>query len=153
VNESQRSLLEAYRDGELSWLGRWRVQRWLRRDPRARRELESLEAIGALLRDVDAEAPAPDLWPAIRLRLAEVEVRAEAPARAPFWRGAAGYLTLGAVAASAAGLALLLAGEDPRGSAAGPAGAVRWIDSRGHPMLVLRDDPGATIIWVPEQSS
>jgi len=151
VNERQRRLLEAYRDGELSWLARRRVQRWLRRDPRAQRELESLETIGTLLRDVDAEAPAPDLWPAIRLRLAEAELRAEAPVRAPFWRGAAGYLTLGAVAASAAGLALLLAGEEPR-SAAGPTGAVRWIDSRGHPMLVLRDDPGATIIWVTEQS-
>jgi anti-sigma-K factor RskA len=152
VNERQRSLLEAYRDGELSWLGRRRVQRWLRRDPHAQRELESLETLGALLRDADAEAPAPDLWPAIRLRLAEADLRAEAPVRARFWRSAAGYLTLGAVAASAAGLALLLAGEEPR-SAAGPPGAVRWIDSRGHPMLVLRDDPGATIIWVPEQSS
>jgi hypothetical protein len=30
---------------------------------------------------------------------------------------------------------------------------VRWIDARGHPTLVLRDDAGATIIWVPERES
>jgi anti-sigma factor RsiW len=147
VNARQRELLEAYRDGELSGLARWRVRRWLRRDAAARRHLESLDALGELLREVDAEGPAPDLWPAIRVRLAEAEA-----VRAPRWRRAAGYLAAGAVAASAAALALLVAGEEPR-PAAGSPGAVRWIDSRGHPMMVLRDDSAATIIWVADASS
>ena len=48
MNESQRSLLEAYRDGELSWLGRWRVQRWLRRDPLTAAGWRDLEISGPL---------------------------------------------------------------------------------------------------------
>jgi anti-sigma factor RsiW len=150
--DRRRTLLEAYRDGELSWLGRWRVQRWLRRDPAVQRQLAALDALGELLNDVDAEGPAPDLWPAIRLRLAAADVYSEARAPAPFWRRGAGYLAAGAVAASAAALALMLAGEEPVPSAGSP-GAVRWLDSRGHPMMVLRDDSAATIIWVPEQAS
>lgn len=147
----ERALLEAYRDGELSPLARWRVRRWLRRDAAAQRALADLETLGALLADVDAEAPTPDLWPAIRLRLAVLD--AQPAAGPPPWRRAAGYFALGAAVASAAALALLLNGGGPPAATGAPAGAVRWIDARGHPMMVLRDDRVATIIWVPERES
>jgi hypothetical protein len=34
--------------------------------------------------------------------------------------------------------------------------SVRWLDSKGKPVMVLRDDPEATIIWViqkPKQTT
>jgi hypothetical protein len=154
-----RALLETYRDGELSAPARWRVKRLLRRDAGARRVLAELEAIGARLREIDAEAPAPDLWEGIRLRLPALdgrraEAQAEAAARRA-WLRLPGALALGA-AACAAALVLVLAWSGEKESPAappapGPPGSVRWIDSRGHPMLVLRDDRGGTIIWVPER--
>lgn len=152
MSERRRMLLESYRDGELGWLARWRVRRWLSRDAQARRELASLDALGELLREVDAEAPAPDLWPALRVRLAAADVEAARPAPARSWRLGAAYLVAGGLAVSAAALALLLSAEDPAPSSRWP-GAVRWLDARGNPMMVLRDDAVATIIWVPEQSS
>ncbi|MGI9431138.1 MAG: hypothetical protein ACR2PQ_02935, partial [Myxococcota bacterium] len=55
--------LAAYHDGELGWLQRWRVERRLRRDPDARRELESLSELGTWLREADSGGPqAPELW-------------------------------------------------------------------------------------------
>lgn len=152
MSDRRRMLLESYRDGELTGLARWRVRRWLRRDPQAQRELASLDTLGELLREVDAEAPAPDLWPALRVRLAALDVEPARRAPARSWRPSAPYLAAGALAASAAALALVLSAEDPAPSGQWP-GAVRWLDSRGHPMMVLRDDEVATIIWVPERSS
>jgi anti-sigma factor RsiW len=157
-SDRRQTLLEAYRDGELGTFARWRVERWLRRDGAARRRLAELEALGALLREVDQERFAPDLWDGIRRRLPAPAIArpgpAPRPAEAPVWRRAAGYLVLGAAAAAAAALALVFAGEPaPPPEPSAPTGAVRWIDSRGHPMMVLRDDPGATIIWVAMRDS
>jgi anti-sigma factor RsiW len=150
--EMQR--LEAYRDGELSGFARWRVERRLRRDPAARRALAELEALGAFLREADAAAPAGDLWESIRMRLPAADARlAEAEAArsaAPSWRRPAGYLALGAAAAGAVALALVVSLDPPPAPSGAPSGSVRWIDARGHPMMVLRDDAGATIIWVAE---
>jgi anti-sigma-K factor RskA len=153
LSERERALLEAYRDGELSRLARFRVERWLRRDADARLALAEGEALAQALRELDAEAPTPDLWPAIRLRLAAADARAAEAARPPLWRSAAGYLALGAAATAATALALLLRSAEPPASLPGPAGSVRWIDARGNPMMVLRDDRVATIIWVPEGES
>jgi hypothetical protein len=145
--------IAAYRDGELSRFERWLFERRLRRDPAARRALAELDALGAFLRETDGAGPEPDLWESIRLRLPAADARlADAePARAAGrgWRGI-GYVALGAAAAGAAALALFTSLETAP-VAPGPAsGSVRWIDSRGHPMMVLRDDAEATIIWVPE---
>jgi hypothetical protein len=147
--KGERALLEGYRDGELAPFARWRLERRLRREPALRRALDELDAVGSLLREVDAAGPEPDLWNAIRLRLVALDAAREEAAPAPWRRRAAGFLAVGGAAA----LALLLrAGEAPLPPPDAP-GAVRWIDARGHPTLVLRDDAGGTIIWVPERSS
>ena len=49
------------------------------------------------------------------------------------------------MAATALALAIGLEWGDPSVS-----GSVRWIDSRGKPLMVLQDDRKATIIWVIE---
>jgi anti-sigma factor RsiW len=155
----ERARLEAYRDGELSPIARFLLERRLRRDPAARRALEELDAVGALLREIDATGPEPDLWESIRLRLPAVDARrAEEAGRGfgPPWRRAFAYLALGGAVAAAAAIPFVIGpgpGEPAAVHGVVPAGSVRWIDSRGHPMMVLRDDGGGTIIWVPEHES
>jgi anti-sigma factor RsiW len=156
--ERERTELEAYRDGELPLFARWRMARRLRRDPALARRLAALESLGTLLREVDAEAPTPDLWDGIRLRLVQEEVRREATAERAggfsAWRRPIGFAAVGAVAAASFALAMLPGPEvaAPPGVEARAGGSVRWIDARGNPMMVLRDDREATIIWVPEQN-
>jgi anti-sigma factor RsiW len=150
--------LEAYRDGELSFWARRRVERALRGDPALRRRLDSLESIGTLLREADAEAETPDLWAGVRLRLVEEDARREAAAGRSWldaWRRSIGVAALGTMAAGSIALALLLTPEAtaPPSVRPAPPGSVRWIDARGNPMMVLRDDREATIIWVPERDS
>jgi anti-sigma factor RsiW len=145
--------IAAYRDGELSRFERWLFERRLRRDPAAQRALAELDALGTFLRETDAAGPEPDLWESIRLRLPAADARladAETVRSAGRgWRGI-GYLALGAAAAGAAALALFTSLESAPVAPRPASGSVRWIDSRGHPMMVLRDDAEATIIWVPE---
>jgi anti-sigma factor RsiW len=148
--------LAAWRDGELPWLRRLRVERRLRRDPDARRRLEALETAALLLSEVDAEGPEPDLWESVRRRLPALDAqRAEAAAAASARRGprrTLGWSAIGAVAVAAATVALLLRlGDAALAPAPVPHGSVRWLDARGLPMMVLRDDAEATIIWVPER--
>jgi anti-sigma factor RsiW len=144
--------LQAYYDGELRGLARWRVERRLARDPDARRELLALEETGRFLREVEAEAGEPDLWEAIRLRLPALDARRaeveEAPAapRARLW-ALSPWVGVGVAAAA---LALAIGVE--WGDSSVP-GSVRWIDSRGAPLMVLQDDSKATIIWVLEGES
>jgi anti-sigma-K factor RskA len=159
TNPSNREL-ELYRDGELSFWARRRVERALRRDPMLRTRLEALESIGTLLREADGEAETPDLWAGIRLRLVQEDARRAAAAEGArswldSWRGPIGVAVLGAAAAGSIALALLLTPEAtaPPSVRPAPPGSVRWIDARGNPMMVLRDDREATIIWVPERDS
>ena len=83
--------LQAYHDGELHGLARWRFARRLARDPAAKQELSALEETGHLLREVEAESAAPDLWEAVRLRLPALDAErielGEAPggARSRLW--------------------------------------------------------------------
>jgi anti-sigma factor RsiW len=140
--------LYALLDGELAPWHRWLARRRLARDPAARRELDSVAEIGALLREQAASAGEPDLWQAVRARLPYAEQPAaageRAPARAP-WLPAcvgAGLATAAVAAVMATGL---LAGDAPA------VGSVRWLDSRGKPVMVLQDDRDATIIWVIER--
>ena len=49
MKTTQAETLQAYHDGELSWLARRRVERRLARDPDARRELEGMRSLGSLL--------------------------------------------------------------------------------------------------------
>ncbi len=147
---SQR--LQAYYDGELGGLARWRMERRLARDPVTRREFMALEETGRLLREADAEAAGPDLWEAIRLRLPALDAeRLEAEEeprelRSRLW-ALSPWVGVG-VAAAAVALAIGVEWGD-----ASVPGSVRWIDSRGKPLMVLQDDSRATIIWVIEGES
>lgn len=149
--------LAAYHDGELGRLRRWWVERRLRRDADARRELESLDVLGDRLRADEPAAPAaPDVWDEIRQRLPAVHPAAD---RSPQgwlrptlpWAGAA--LAAAALAAAAATALLFLAAPELIGRGAAPVagnGAVRWLDSHGQPMMILQDDREATLIWVTD---
>ncbi len=144
--------LAAYHDGELGPLRRWWIERRLRRDPETRRELESLAALGGLLRDAEPAAPAaPDIGDEVRRKIA---ARA-APEREHLGarlRPALPWAAAGAaLAAAAATVLLLLGGPELTGLGGAPLaseGAVRWLDSRGQPMMILQDDREATLIWV-----
>jgi anti-sigma factor RsiW len=143
--------LQAYYDGELRGLARWRFERRLRRDPELREELLALQETGRLVRDAVSEGAAPDLWEAIRLRLPALDAqRAEAAETAPPRSWIRTVSPWVGVAAATAALALAI-GVD--WSDASDPGSVRWIDSRGTPLMVLQDDSEATIIWVIEGPS
>ncbi len=146
TNERRTNELYADYDGELSPWRRFLVRRRLARDPAARRELETVREIGALMREEAREAAAPDLWAGVEAQLPYVEApaKAVAPERTfglggvPGWAGAA-------LATAAAALALLLfVGTEPIERSH----SVQWIDSGGRATMVLQDDAEATIIWV-----
>ena len=141
--------LQAYHDGELHGLARWRLERRLARDPAARQDLSALEETGRLLRAVETEGPAPDLWEAIRLRLPALDAERAEPAEAPGGVRARLWALSPWVGVGVAAAALALAIGVEWGDAPVP-GSVRWIDSRGTPLMVLQDDSKATIIWVIE---
>jgi anti-sigma factor RsiW len=144
--------LQAYYDGELRGLARWRFERRLARDPAARQELQTLEETGRLLREAEAQGTAPDLWEAIRLRLPALDAQRVEVEEAPE-RGRSLLWALSPwVGAGVAAAALALAIGVEWGDASVP-GSVRWIDSRGKPLMVLQDDSQATIIWVIEGES
>lgn len=143
LGEHQLQRLAAYHDGELGLIARWRVRYWLARDPRARREIEDVAALGELLREAEQLAVTPDLWPAVELRLPDRSEPVEASPTLP-WRS--GWLPAGALAAAAA-MALVLAvgldwsdAPDPR--------SLRWLDTGDRSAAVLQDDSEATIIWI-----
>ena len=151
ARDGRSERLHAYRDGELHGLARWRFERRLARDPAAREELLALAEMGRLLREAHAEGPAPDLWEAIRLRLPALDAQRAEPEEAPgALRSRLRSLSpwVGAGVAAAAGLALAIGIEWGDASVSG---SVRWIDSRGEPLMVLQDDSKATIIWVIEK--
>jgi hypothetical protein len=146
--------LAAYHDGELGRLGRWWVELRLRRDPETRRELASLEALGSWLREAEPAAPTvPDVWDEIRRRLPEAPGAAVREPRGWLRPGLSWAAGGAALAAAAATALLLLAAPDPTGRGSAPLagdGAVRWLDSRGQPMMILQDDREATLIWVTD---
>jgi len=145
--------LHAFQDGELSPWRRWRIARRLSRDARARRELASIAELGALLREQADTLGEPDLWESIRARLPYAAKPAamstplpEPVGWAPAW--------LGAALATAVVACVMATGWLP-GDAPSVA-SVRWLDSKGKPVMVLRDDRKATIIWViqkPKQTT
>lgn len=147
--------LQAYHDGELSWLGRRAVERRLARDPGARRELESLRALSSLVAETEVEVATPDLWDAVALRLSAADAQREPVATATFLdrlRDGPRWVAAG-LATATAGLALAIGlnlGEPL------PGGALRSLDASG-PVMVLKDDREATIIWLldaaPESAS
>ena len=148
--ESAKLELHAYQDGELPLWRRWRVARRLARDAAAQREVAAIEAVRTLLREQAATLPEPDLWEGVRAQLATaarpapLHVEEARPAQLP-WLPA--WLGAGIAAAS---VALVMASGVLSGDAA-PVGSLRWLDSKGKPVMVLQDDRDATIIWVSEK--
>jgi anti-sigma factor RsiW len=144
---SRLELLHAYHDGELGALRRWRVERWLARDPAARSELEALATIGQAVRQAQTVPSAPDVWAGLEGRLRAIDAEREAsgaPAASGFrlgsmFRPAAAGAVLAAVAV---GFALFLGTE-----AGTQGGVVRWLDTHGQAVMVL-DEGDATIIWL-----
>jgi negative regulator of sigma E activity len=155
VSRAQRDdWITRYHDGELGRLGRWRARRRLARDAAARAEKQRLEALGGWLRQHDGTSATPDLWPGIRAALDAAP--AARPAAVPSaWRPRPDLRWLdlrwvggGLAAAAAVALAIVWTGGN-----APEKGAIRWLDARGRPLMVLQDDADATIIWVPEAPS
>lgn len=140
-------LLHAYHDGELSGFARRRFEQRLRRSPNLRAELRALQGLGEALRELDAEAHAPDLWDDIALRLPALDAQREErdPAGAgwlPRFFGPASAVLATVAVVVAIGLSLL----SPE--AAGPAATIRWLDAGGHSVMVLDGEADMTIIWM-----
>jgi len=143
---ARADLQHAYHDGELSGFARWRFARRLRRSAALRRELEALNRVGEWVRDSHVEAPGPDLWDAIALRLPAADARrAEIASRAgPHGFGWLAWSGVVATAVLAVVFALdRLEPEVPRAD-----GVVRWLDSGGRDVMVLEAGSDTTIIWV-----
>ncbi|RIL05410.1 MAG: hypothetical protein DCC71_10475 [Proteobacteria bacterium] len=147
-------LLDGYHDRELGSLERWRVDRHLAACPACRRDLASLDAVGALVRASVAGVPEPDVWGSIASQLPS-RARTQAPPR----RGRAARIrrTLlpGIAAAAAAAAAVYLVSDvelAPGDAASGASGVVRSVYAPSAAVMVLEaeksDDP--TIIWLME---
>ncbi len=143
--------LQAYHDGELRGLARWRFDRRVRRSPALRRQLEVLARLGNRVRESEVRGPGPDLWDRIEQRLPALDARrAEAEQRVGRLAPGSWLRPMGAVAvAAAAVVALILGGTD---APVLQGGVVRWIDAGERSVMLLEDDEesGVTIIWVLE---
>lgn len=143
--------LHAYHDGELGGLARWRVERRLARDPSARRELARLVELGGAIREIASGPRPPDLWAGIQAGLASVDAGVEAADRPPTFAGARVWLRPLAAGALAAGVAaawlVFSAPTDPVNG-----GVVRWLYTRGRPVMVLDQPDDATIIWLLDET-
>lgn len=157
MRDDQLLLLQAYHDGEASWLGRWRAQRLLRSDAAARAQLEDWSRLGSMLREQEqaSELAAPDLWAGIRAELPALGERAFEPddvggesVGESVSESVSSWLRWGAplAAAAAAAVVALTLLMPPGDAASGP--SIRWLDSGGRSAMVLQDDREATIIWV-----
>ncbi len=143
---SRLELLHAYHDGELGALRRWRVRRWLARDPAARSELEALATLGEAVRQAQVAPPAPDVWAGLEGRLRSIDAEREARASGagsglrlgPMLRPAAAGAVLAAVVAA---FALFLAPE-----ASTHAGVVRWLDTHGQAVMVFDEGDAPTTV-------
>jgi anti-sigma factor RsiW len=156
--------LEAFHDGELSGLARWRLARHVARCPDCGAEVEGLTTLAGLVREQELGATAtPDLWAAIAARLPEIDAdlaRRAAPAVAVrparlrgSWAGLLGPLPIGVggLAVAAIALVLLFGGGDlpvpPLDD------VVEELDAMGRSVAVLASDDKSTIIWVLDPDS
>jgi anti-sigma-K factor RskA len=148
--------LDAYHDGELRGLARWRLERRLRRDPQLRLELERLDRIAAALREAGEAAPGPDLWDRIALRLPAADAERAEVREALRDRGRRRWVLavpLGGAAAAAVAALVVFLGRSPSPPAS--VGVVRWM-SAGKRSVFVREEPGpqgATIIWILHEPS
>jgi anti-sigma factor RsiW len=156
----ESELLHAYHDGELGPFTRWRTKRRLDRDPAARAELTRLTEVRTALREAASGAPTADFWPGIAARLGAADAgldrggetgRATAPERVPALAGLRAWLRpLAAGALAAAAAAAWLVFSAPTEAVNG--GVVRWLYTRGRPVMVLDRPDAATIIWMLDET-
>jgi anti-sigma factor RsiW len=150
----ESEILHAYHDGELGALARWRTRRRLARDPSARAELARLAELRGLVRELAADPPTPDLWPGVASRLGAIDAAAGREASTPGRTGPSILrawlrpLAAGALVAAAATAWLVLSA--PTETAQG--GVVRWIYTKGKPVMVLEGGEDATIIWLLDET-
>jgi len=145
--------LEAFQDGELSGLGRWRVGRHVAACLHCRAEVEGLRQVGRLVREGESEsAPRVDLWASIAARLPEIDAEFErrgaptlrpAPRRWAAWLGPL-PIGVGGLAAAAIAVALWLSAPGVPVLDA----VVEELDAMGNPVELLPSDDKSTIIWV-----
>ena len=148
--ERDARALHAYHDGELQGFARWRLERRLARSPELQLELREIAELGTLLRQRASEAPGPELWDRIALRLPAADARRATTTQERGLRRRLGWLPpLGAAAATLA-VAVLVAQQWLAPAAVERAGVVRWMDSRGRSVMVLEEDQQSdvTIIWL-----
>ncbi len=147
--------LEAFHDGELARMPRWRLARHVARCAHCRAEIDALRAVAGFVRESEASAaPAPDLWEGIAARLPalddELGRRAGASLRAETWnRTWTAWLRplpvgVGGLAVAAAALLLWLrVPVQPVNDE-----VIEDLDAMGRPVAVLPSDDKSTIIWV-----
>jgi hypothetical protein len=168
-NERTLQALQAFHDGELGWLG-GQVMRWrLRSSPELRRELDELQKLGGMLRELDIQErndPIPELWTDISAGLSRID-REEDRVRDRSERPRIKSLDFAwqPLAAMALAAALVLAvtldfdspiHQNPDGSPASGAeapevvasGALRYLKTDGRPFVVSQDRDDVTIIWL-----
>jgi len=153
----ESEVLHAYHDGELGTLDRWRMKRRLARDPAARAELARLTELRRLVRELATARAAPDLWSGIAARLGSIDagVATEPAASArTLASGLAGLrawlrpLAAGALVAAAATAWLVFSAP----TEAVNGGVVRWLYTKGKPVMVLEGGEDATIIWLLDET-
>jgi hypothetical protein len=116
-------------------------------------------ALRAALREAASGATGPDLWPGISARLGALdadldpagEAGTAAPVRAPALAALRGWLrplAAGALAAAAAMAWLVFSAP----TEAVNGGVVRWLYTRGRPVMVLDQPDDATIIWMLDET-
>jgi len=168
-SEKQLLALQAYHDGELGVLGRWRVARALRRSPALRHELAQLQKVSGWMQKVESEQDpidSPDTWSEIGPALSRIDAEVGSAVFASKRRTHAGWnwgsLLAGATLAAVLSLAVVLDNgqgipehrvTDVHEEIAG--GALRYLETYGVSTVVSQDSEDVTIIWlmdVPEMA-
>ena len=168
-NEKRSLALSAYHDGELSPLGRWRIERKLRKSAALRDELAELERLSGAAREIES-APAllvtPDLWSEIGPALSAIDREVDG-ARNKTGSNPEGTrsrtrtgMIWGSLAASGALAALVLIlvvdnrdvilEDSAQGRGVGEivGGSLRYLQTNGISYVVSQDTEDVTIIWL-----
>lgn len=150
--------LDGYRDGELGFLSRWRVERHVAGCRECQQHFEALGRTGDWVRQAAlasaAAGAAPDFWPGIALRLPALDAgrrgEAEAAQTASPGRFAPGLFgpVLGGALAAAAAVLLWVAVPTSEPAANG---VVRALYSQGRSVVVFEEEGADTIIWVMDE--
>ncbi|MCP4038688.1 MAG: zf-HC2 domain-containing protein [bacterium] len=162
VSEQQLLALQAYHDGELSRLGRWRFERALRRCPGLRRELDELRKLSGWIREIESDhatSGLPDVWSDIGPALSRVDaeighgpVQSRSRRRDDWSWGS--LLGGGALAAAVLAMLVLDSGEGiPEHPFAGTkeqvaSGSLRYLQTHGVSYVVSQETEDVTIIWL-----